>query len=242
MSKDLSISTFEFELIEAWLEGNLTDEQAQAFQEFEKNNPYWNLKVQEVQSLQENLESYLIRSELDEIHQENISKHSSRLRPIPAWMWAVAASLALVLVSWWGFQELFQESHERLFQTYYEADPGLITAMSGTDSYEFERGMVDYKEGKYQEALGFWEPLLDQNPEKDTLLYFLGIANLELGQYALSEDFLIKVASADQSEFQDDALWYLGLIYLKTGEIEKAKQQLTSTTRPEAQSILEKLE
>jgi len=34
--------------------------------------------------------------------------------------------------------------------SYYKADPGLLTAMSSAISYEFDRGIVDYKSANYQ--------------------------------------------------------------------------------------------
>lgn len=242
MSKDLNIAPFEYELIEAKLDAKLTAEQMQAFRDLESQDPEWSLKVEEVKTLRQDLESYLMKAELDKIHREAYPENNPKTVSLPRWIWAVAASVALIIGGWLGFQNLFKSPNEKLFMAYYETDPGLITAMSGSGSYDFDRGMVDFKEGKYQEALALWEPLLEENPTGDTLLYFVAMANLELNQNTVSQDYLMQILSGTSSNFEQDAQWYLALIYLKNGETEKAKNLFSSSKKPEAKAILEELE
>lgn len=242
MSKDLNITPLEYELIEAWLDETLSPEQAKAFQDLEKEDSEWSLKVQEVKALREELESLMVKEELEKIHEEAFAGSASKTVPFPRWIWAVAASLALIFVAWWGFRVGLQDPNQKLYETYYETDPGLITAMSGTDSYEFDRGMVDYKEGKYQEALTLWEPLLEQNPSGDTLLYFVAMANLELENFQESQKILQRILSESSSEFEEDAKWYLALIYLKQGKLEQVKTLLSNVERPEAKQLLEEIQ
>jgi tetratricopeptide (TPR) repeat protein len=208
----------------------------------EKEDSDWSLKVKEVKALREDLESLLVKKELEKIHEEAFEGSNSKTVPFPRWIWAMAASLALILVAWWGFQVGFQDPNQKLFEAYYETDPGLITAMSGTDSYEFDRGMVDFKEAKYQEALALWDPLLEENPSGDTLLYFVAMANLELENFEESEKDLRKILSDSTSQFEKDAKWYLALIYLKQGERDQAKLLLSDLDRPEAQKLLEEIQ
>ena len=242
MSKDLHIDPFEYELIEAKLDGKLTVEQLQAYHDLESKDPDWKEKEEEVKTLRKDLESYLLKTELDKIHHEAFPQTPSKSRSLSPWIWAVAASVALILVGWLGFQNIFNTANNKLFTAYYQTDPGLITAMSGTDSYEFDRGMVDFKEGKYQEALALWEPILTQKPEADTLLYFVAMANMELEHFERSQSLLEKLLNGNPSEFTEDAQWYLGLIYLRKGETEKAKSIFLESDRPEAKAILEELE
>lgn len=242
MSKDLHIAPFEYELIEAKLDGTLTAEQMQVFRDLESQDPDWSLKVEEVKTLRQDLESYLLKTELDKIHKETFPGKNPKTVSLPRWIGVAAASIALILVGWLGYETLFDSPTEKLFEAYYETDPGLITAMSGTASYEFDRGMVDFKEGKYREALQRWEPLLNEKPNGDTLLYFVAMANLELGKYVQSQELLQELLEEDPSEFAEDGRWYLALIYLKNGETDKAKSLLSTSQRPEAEAILEELE
>ncbi|GMQ30124.1 tetratricopeptide repeat protein [Algoriphagus confluentis] len=242
MENNLNISPAEYELIEGWLEGTLSDSQREEVKVLENEDPDWLIKVEQIKVLREDLESILVKAELEKIHEEVIGKSPSKTYPFPRWILAVAATVSLILVGWWGFQSVFQSSNEKLFVAYYQTDPGLITAMSGSDSYEFDRGMVDFKEGKYREALVRWELLLEEDPADDTLLYFVAMAHLEMENYPLSQELLKQVADEDSSEFKEDASWYLALIYLKKGEMEAAKLILSNLEKPEAQELLQKIQ
>ncbi|HAH36961.1 MAG TPA: hypothetical protein DCL81_10700 [Algoriphagus sp.] len=242
MENNLKITPSEYELIEAWLDGKLTKEQSLAFQHSENEDPEWSLKIQEVKILKNDLEAYLFKVELEKIHEENVNQKPTKSASLSRWILAIAASLILILVSWWGIQSVFQSPNEKLFAAYYQTDPGLITAMSGSDSYEFDRGMVDYKEGKYKEALARWNLLLEEEFADDTLIYFVAMANLELGNYDLSQKLLKQVADENASEFKEDASWYLALIYLKNGELDPAKLMLSNLDRPEAQALLKEIQ
>lgn len=242
MGKELHIDPFEYELIEAKLDGELNDEQLQAYRDRESMDPDWKEKVEEVKTLRKDIESYLLKTELKKIHEEAFPKAAPKSRRLSPWVWTVAASVALIFMGWLGVQTIFNSSDEKLFTAYYQTDPGLITAMSGTDSYEFDRGMVDFKEGKYQEALVLWEPLLNQNQEADTLRYFVAMANMELEHFELSQTLLEKLVNGNPSEFTEDAKWYLGLLYLRKGESEKAKAIIAESNRAEAKAILEELD
>ena len=184
----------------------------------------------------------MFKVELEKIHEEIVNQKPTKSASLSRWILAIAASLILILVSWWGIQSVFQSPNEKLFAAYYQTDPGLITAMSGSDSYEFDRGMVDYKEGKYKEALARWNLLLEEEFADDTLIYFVAMANLELGNYDLSQKLLKQVADENASEFKEDASWYLALIYLKNGELDPAKLMLSNLDRPEAQALLKEIQ
>lgn len=229
-------------MIEAWLDEELSEEQLQEFRDLEAKDAEWNLKVSEVKSLRQDLESYLLKSELDQIHSEAFPRPKTKSASIPHWFWAIAASVLLFVIAWASFQGVFQNHNERLFEAYYVTDPGLITAMSGSESYAFDRGMVDFKEGNFQGALGFWEPLLEESPKEDTLLYFVAMANMELEQYGTSQKTLEELLDGNPSEFEEDARWYLALIYLRNDDTEKAKSLLSQSQRSEAKAILEEIE
>ena len=68
------------------------------------------------------------------------------------------------------------------------------------------------------------------------------MANLELGNYDLSQKLLKQVADENASEFKEDASWYLALIYLKNGELDPAKLMLSNLDRPEAQALLKEIQ
>src|SRR4051812_67312 len=107
-----------------------------------------------------------------------------------------------------------QSAEEKLFASYYKADPGLATVMSVSDNYEFERAMVDYKTGNYSEALARWEKLAKENTMSDTLQYFIGSAYLAHNNPSAAVVYFDKVTAKPKSTFTDDAYWYKGMALL----------------------------
>jgi tetratricopeptide (TPR) repeat protein len=241
MANDLHIAPKEYEIIEGFLEDSLSKKEEIEFKNFEANDPDWNQKIEEVKFLKLGLENYLFKEEIEKIHQENFNKLSNKPKINSFWPLAIAASILFLLIAGASFLGLFQNKNERLFEAYYETDPGLITAMSGSESYEFDRGMVDFKSGNFNEALQFWEPLLEADSSQDTLVYFVAMAKLELEKYEQSEDLLTKFVNGRETEFNEEARWYLALLYLKKGEIEKAKSLLMELQKPDAKTLLEEL-
>jgi TolA-binding protein len=53
--------------------------------------------------------------------------------------------------------------------------------------------------------------------------FFLGITQMELGNYEQAENILEDVIS-HQGEYTKEARWYLGLAYIKTGNKQKAHE------------------
>jgi tetratricopeptide (TPR) repeat protein len=95
--------------------------------------------------------------------------------------------------------------------------------------------------GEYASAINRWEKLLEQRPNNDTLNYFLGASSLAAGQDEKAVNYLQKALESKETAFAEEAWWYLGLTWLKQGEIEKAKQALQKSNKPEAKKLMEDL-
>lgn len=154
---------------------------------------------------------------------------------------AIAASvLALLSLSVWStwFRQPLQK---KLYSRYYAPDPGLATVMGQSASYDFEKAMVEYKSGQYEKALEAWKGLLIQKPGNDTLIYFIGAAQLASGQYEKAKESLQLVAANHAGTFYHDACWYLGLYYLRINKKEQAIQYLTQSGYPEAPALTDEI-
>ncbi len=200
--------------------------------------------VREIGDLQLGVERAALASRLEAFHAEiREEKRNMPVRALrPSLFWGVAASLFLAITAgiWWMFGQ--KSPGEELYQAYFRPDPGLVTAMSGDANYEFDRAMVDYKVGNYADAITRWEKLRSEDPKNDSILYFLGISNLAMGRQAQAERLLGEVVSLPDSEFGAEANWYLGLVFLKKGDHDRAKTYLQKSERPEIPDILERLE
>ncbi|MCO6483536.1 MAG: hypothetical protein J5I62_12170 [Flavobacteriales bacterium] len=141
-----------------------------------------------------------------------------------------AAMLALLLGAgiWWAVRP---SAHERVFAQYYHPDPGLPVPMSVVKDPEFQDAMVAYKLEDYAEAVAKWEPLLQTDPDNDTLQFYIASALLAQGRAADAAPRFDRVASNTASAFQAKARWFLYLAYLRSGNRE-AMRHLGMTDDP----------
>ncbi|MGY6522187.1 MAG: tetratricopeptide repeat protein [Mongoliitalea sp.] len=244
MNKQHHISQEQFEQIENYILGKLTEQEKESFEIALQTDPSLQDKVQEVKGLMEALEEAGLRASMEEFHQVfdtelALDKPVKRLNP---WFGVAAAVITLLILA--GVWVLIPTStiYEDLFESYYVEDPGLITAMSSESDYEFDRAMVDYKSGNFKDAVTRWQQILELKPENDTLNYFLGAAHLALNETGTALDYFEKVSQLPQGRFTNDTFWYLALVYLKQGKVEAAKMSLEKTEHPQKGQLLETLQ
>lgn len=239
-----NISQQEFERIESYILGLMTDEEKKSFEGELNLDPKLRANVKDIKALLQEVERASLKESLDEYHSELKSTSVIPLLPERQFKWkplAIAASVLLLLaVSFWVFVGSSTQN-EKLFMAYYVPDPGMVTAMGLQTNYEFDRGMVDYKTGDYQAAITRWEKLLAEKPDNDTLNYFLGSAFLAVGNPDQAKSYLEKTILMESSIFQKEASWYLGLSLLKSGNNTEAIKYLQKSGREEAAEIISKL-
>lgn len=155
--------------------------------------------------------------------------------------WLIAASVALLAGAglWLYFQA--ESANQRLFADYYRQDPGLITAMSSSENFDFERAMVDYKTGDYTAAIAVWSKQIIDRPDSDTLNYFMGVASLATDDPEGAAGYFRKVAGQQQSVFAADANWYLGLALLKMDRVVEAARFIERSDHPRKEALLQRL-
>lgn len=219
----------------------MTPAERETFKQKMSADPNLPSRVDEVRLLITGMQEAVLTEKLDQFHQAAAQQRPavSKRRPLGRWLAAASVLLLIAAGLWWFGAQNSRE--QRLFTHYYQQDPGLITAMSNTDHYAFDRAMVDYKTGKYQEAIRTWESLLESKPGNDTLNYFIGNASLALKDYKKGIRSLEKVTSLSKSYFLADAHWYLGLALLHDGQTEAAEQHISRSDHPQKQEILSRL-
>ncbi len=166
----------------------------------------------ELGALQESLEE-IRHQNLDRVEESN-STESNRY-----WYAMAASLLALMTLGVWMFSK--PDPKEKLFSEYVDYDPGLPVPMSASGQYSFYDAMVDYKNELYTSAIGKWSVLLEDDPQNDTLNYYLASAHFRLEEYSRAIPLYLKVAMSESPEFQAKSEWYLALSWIHTGEFEK---------------------
>lgn len=240
--KKHKITLKELELIDRYLSGELTGDELQAFRNRMENEPDFRDKIREIQltqlaigesALEENLHTFHSTLTNEYLHKKNRLK---LFRP-----WAIAASIILaVTVGWWFFSTKYNKTSQ-LYATYYEPDPGLMTTMGSPTNYEFEKAMVEYKNGEYQKAIKAWHQQLMAKPDNDTLIYFLGVAYQAIGTTDSARVYLSSIVEKTESRFYKDANWYLGLLYLETDKKEKAILLFKKSEYSKAEELLRQI-
>lgn len=233
----------EFERIEQYILGKLTDQEAKSFESEMEQNKLLRQNYLEVKALISGIEEGVLRNILDNFHQElNIIGDDEKApKKSFSWQWAAAAVAVFIIAVVWIFYPT-EDFYSKQFSQYYTEDPGLITAMSSESSYDFDRGMVDYKSGEYQDAIQRWEKLYQSDPENDTLNYFLGSAHLANQEVETAITYFQRVTQLPEGRFTDDNYWYLALSYLKLGKIDEAINALNKTDHPMKEQLLKSLQ
>ena len=201
-------------------------------------------KVEDIKTMLLGIENQSLKEQLDEFHKDlpktKVKKpKDKKVRYLYYSKFAAAAALIIAVGSIWFFST---PQNEKLYTKHFKPDPGLPTTMSSTDNFEFYDGMVSYKHGDYDIAIEKWKTLNETNPENDTLNYFLGVAFLANKNVPDAIPYLENAADAeDNFAFLNDAYYYLGLAYMKEGNIELAKKNLSLSETDTSKLIFSKL-
>lgn len=243
MNYGRNISPEELEEAERYLDNRMTAGEAEAFAARMERDEMLRQKVHELKLTILGIREEVLGHRLKEYHKEVLSPagKSNTSRTFFG-RWALAASLIMLIsVSGVWLTEKFDKAGS-LYSKYYQPDPGLMTLMStGNMDYDFEKAMVEYKNGEYEKALRAWTELLKAKTGNDTLLYFSGAAAQAEGNEDAAINFLIPVARKQNSIFKNEAYWYLGLCYLKNGDKEKALKYIEQSEQPHSRELAEEL-
>ena len=208
-------------LIEQYLLGELSGDALKAFELRLQNDQDLAAKIaleKDVHAGIEALGNLKLKAQLQTIHQEELKE--AKLRPLaPRWIWAAAAASLLLIASYFLLKDEVQ-SPQQLFAQNYQAP-----TFDGLRNNEQQSTLKElYNAGAFTALQDSLNTLIQQTGGtlKDTLL--LGICALELDEYPQAQNYFEYLTQ--QQQLQDDGAWYLALSYLKSGNVELAKEWL----------------
>jgi tetratricopeptide (TPR) repeat protein len=218
MNPENDISQARFETIEAFLSGNMQASERTEFAKNLKTDPGLEADYLRLRDLMMAAEEAGLRDDMESIHQTLIKP------PKYNFLWLPMAAVLLILIAgagWWLFsseQELSPEG--ALFAQYAYPDPGLPVPMSASaaNAYNFYDAMVDYKTEDYSVAAQKWREIARSSPDNDTLDYYIGSAEFNIGDYDDAASQFERVLASGTSAFTDKARLYLTLSLLQTGD------------------------
>jgi tetratricopeptide (TPR) repeat protein len=244
LDKDQQISQEQSEEIERFLQLEMTEEERVTFLTRIQVDPELAEHLNEMQLLYVGVQEASLQQRLDGFHEEMPRDNTVKtpgasmfsLRPL-----LVAASIIIVFTvsAWWLFFRT--ESNQSIYTDFFSPDPGLISAMTTSDNYLFDRAMIDYKTGNYEAAISAWSKMQTSQPNNDTLNYFLASAFLATEQSAKAIGYLERVTNSGSSVFVKDTYWYLALAWIREGDVTKAISWLELSDHPKKDELLARL-
>lgn len=139
---------------------------------------------------------------------------------------AAAAAIAAIVV-FKSFTPTY--SPNSLYTEYYKPLNAYSTTTRNNANVldPFSNAVALYNQAKYKSALVAFTNLLKQEPNNQTYLFFSGITYMGLEDYNNAIVLLSKVVASESDDYKKESKWYLGLSYIKTGELDKASKYLT---------------
>ena len=237
-----------FQKIEDYILGHLSGEELIRFENELREDEALRVEVDQMRRLILGVSSYGLKSELQkysipESTSSSITAGGRNKKIISLGKWRIAASvLIIVLAGWWVFEYNSNQSVD-MDKVFYQ-DPGLPTTMSETAHYSFYDAMVDYKFGRYREAIEKWDKVTG-DIGRDTLVFYKGMAYLGLNELEKSKSLLQSIPM--DSPMHIKAKWYMIKILIKQNKFMEAKAALEDMEphpdydREEAMKLLESL-
>lgn len=241
MTDDQHIPQQEQEQVENYLFGEMDLAEREAFRTRLMNDPVLQARVSETRLLSVGIQEVSLSSRLEEFHSDLPKSVDQMPRVYSLKKWLVAASSVIIIglaVLWFL---VYEKSGESLYADYFQPDPGLITAMNTSGNYSFDKAMVDYKSGKYNEAISGWRQLLNNGASSDTLNYFMASAFLASGRSDSAIVYFDKVQVTQNSVFIQESYWYRGLALIKLGRIQEAITSIEKSDRKEKENLITQL-
>lgn len=233
------------ELINAYLEGTLSPEDQEIFENLIAQNPEYKAELEAQRKIKaaitlserESLRNFI--SELDEVQVKPKTSFKS-------WLFSAAAACLVVLVGYFLWTTLSMSPGEKLYARHYETYPNLVAPSTrGESSADLKAdAFLAYDNGDFEQAAALFERLQAQ-ADSDYALLYLGICQLELGRPEKAIPVLNLVSST--SESKEIASWYEALGYFKLNMLDKGKAALKITAdsanpfQTQAQEILKTL-
>jgi tetratricopeptide (TPR) repeat protein len=126
----------------------------------------------------------------------------------------IPVAAGILLITWWGTTAAFHNkvwfSEETLWTDAIRVSPNNIRPYRNLGNFYLVRG-------EYSKAISYFSPIADEDP---CYYYVLGYLAYENGDMSAARDYFVK--SLGRDVYFIASLFYLGMIYEKTGQIDMA--------------------
>jgi tetratricopeptide (TPR) repeat protein len=120
---------------------------------------------------------------------------------------------------------------DRYYTPYEPPSPSRSGAVLSNADYNL--GLEYYKVKDYRNAAVYFSKVVRAEPRNMNSWLMNGISNFEVSNYPEAKSSFETVIEDNNNLYIDHAQWYLGLCYIKTGDTEKAKAQMSAIKNSE---------
>ncbi len=245
--------------IEQYLLGQLDENDKAAFEKEMENDS----------SLKEEVRTHAgVLQGLDEIRAEKLKSHFQELESnLPkeesneekvvemqpskglGSIWKVAAAIVLLAIPTYLILNSGPTADE-LYNQYYQSYPNVITSTERSQEEnppEQNEALAYYESGNFEAAIEAFQAELEELPEAADMQFYLGVSQMETNRLEHAIESLTAVVESNNTQFRDQALWYLALAKMKNGNEVEAEGLLKHIITKEnsystrAEEILEQL-
>jgi len=238
-----------YEQIEEYLEGRMTAEQTQQFeQKIAADNDFAEEVAihRQLQKALSDKEVFRLEALLEDIEHSRSNTGHGRFSILRRHRWLAAAAV-LLLVTAMAYL-LWPTDSTPQYAAHFEHYPFYLSTRSMDDAEAqqlLSQATLEYEEKNYAQALPLFEKLLQEKPNSKALQFYTAYCALETQSLQSAQSGFRAIIEEGDSAYVQPAQWYLVQALLEQGEREKALQLLKQIAdsggdfSPSAQELME---
>ncbi len=249
------MSGINYEMIQQYLNGELTAGEAAAFEAEMNNDPALAKEVQLYRSIdnemteqqQQGKKEGELKATLQNLTGEFFAVPRPKVISIKKYGWYAAAAAAVIIAFvWFNGSSSENFDNKKLYAYYTKNGPELSSGQRGDNDTLLERGIRYFNNKEYQQAFGILQPLVSKQRDDIQLYLALGYCYMQTGNDEEALSIFNKVI-AGSSVYQDQAYWYKALLLLKQNKIAECYTVLgylsaTADDHQQAEELMKKIE
>lgn len=233
-------------LFEAYLAGNLTQDDVQTHQARLENDQKYKESFELYQSINKHLKDEWgtkdgldhFKKDVSAVSQDYFQEQKKSSFP---WMkMAVAACLILALGLYFLLGEFSKPQYDAIAQI-----PTAHLTQRSADGEIYSHAETAFNDGQYAEAISLFDQIIEEDAEAQSILLYQAIAYMEMGAEDKARTIYNEIIQ-ENTGYSEEALWFAALNELKSENYKACKEYLhkiepSASRYKEAKELLGKL-
>ena len=229
MKEEDELAKSRIEVIEAYLNNELTEETQKLFNQWAIEDDSFLDEIELHRQLAgelKNTDRLEFRSLLQEAEKQHVKQSQIRRFAPPRLLRIAAAIIVMAAIASPFLYYYMQSSPDKLFKAYYASYETSMISRGENEAQSLDSALIAYENKDFSTALITFQRLLSENKENDAATFFCAMCQMELGDFSAAINLYNKLIEDANNLFVEQSHWYISLAYLKLGDLEKAKAHL----------------